>query len=92
MNRNPNIIAIIPIIIAPNEKVPISYLILSPIYAAEIPKKSKHNPTIIEINSDENIGNMMNIKPMIIANIPAPLLTPIRTHLLKIKLILYMMK
>ena len=42
---------------------------------AEIPKNNKLKPTIIETSSAENIGNTINIKPNIIAKIPAPLLT-----------------
>lgn len=59
-----------------------------PIYAAEIPKNNKLKPTIIEISSDENIGNNMNIKPIIIVKIPANLLLSI--FFTSIKLIIYM--
>ena len=74
MNRNPKIMAKIPIIMEIIEK-PLfgSCLMFNPKNAAEIPKKSKLKPTITETNPAENMGNTMNIKPRIIANIPAPL-------------------
>lgn len=84
MNKNPNIIAKIPIIIAIVEKVLlIGFLMFQPINAADIPKKSKLKPTIMEINSDENIGKIMNSNPRTTAKIPALLLI---NHFTSIKL------
>lgn len=77
MNRNPNIIAMIPIIIAAIENMSKACLILNPMNRDEIPKNRRLKPTIIETNSDENMGNNMKIKPNIIDKIPAPLYTPI---------------
>ena len=82
MNKNPNIIAIIPMMIAIYEKVLfLDFFISRPINVAEIPKKSKLNPPIMEITSDENIGNKINIKPIITDNIPALLFNSIFCHL-----------
>lgn len=81
MNRNPNIIAIIPIITVISEKVLSESFMFQPMNAAEIPKNSKLKPTIIETSPVENIGNSMNIKPKIIESIPALLLMPIGSHL-----------
>ena len=81
MNKNPNMTAISPIIIVITEKVLSTlFLMLIPMNIAEIPKNSKLNPTITEINPAENIGKIMKIKPRIMLNIPAPLLI-IRIHL-----------
>lgn len=77
MNKNPNIIARIPIMIDTVENISKLGLMFQPMNTAEIPKNSKLKPTIIEINSDENMGNNINIKPNIIDKSPAPLLTPI---------------
>lgn len=63
-------------------------LMFQPINAAEIPKKSKLKPTIIETSSDENIGNNMKIKPKMIDKIPAVLFMPIMSPPF-CKLILY---
>ncbi len=46
-------------------------LMFHPMNTEEIPKNNRLNPTIIETTSDENMGNNMNINPMIIDNIPA---------------------
>ena len=73
-----NIIAIIPIIILAIAVIPPnSDLKPMPIKSVERPKKSKLTPTITETNSDENIGNIMNIKPKIIEIIPTVLFKPI---------------
>jgi len=86
-------IANIPIIMETMEKLLFgSCLMFNPKNTAEIPKKSRLKPTMTETNPAENIGNMMNIKPRTIANIPAYLLTPIFCHLHYTKLILYMIK
>lgn len=71
-------IAIIPIIILAIAVIPpYSDLKPMPIKSVERPKKSKLTPTITETNSDENIGNIMNIKPKIIEIIPTVLFKPI---------------
>lgn len=88
MNRNPNIIAISPIIMIAIERVLCSCLIFQPRNADEIPKNNKLKPTITEINPDENIGNNMNIRPNIIDKIPALLLIIVSPPFFK--LILYM--
>ena len=67
----------IPIIRIAIPTYPVCFRMLKPMNAAEIPKKSKLNPTIIEINSPENIGNMMKINPNMIDNIPALFSMPI---------------
>ena len=77
MNRNPNIIAMIPMIMAMIDSTSKLDLMFQPMNAAEIPKNSKLKPTIIETTSDENIGNNMNIKPKMIDRIPAVLFIPI---------------
>ena len=77
MNRNPNIIAIIPMIMAMIDITSKLDLMFQPMNAAEIPKNSKLKPTIIETISDENIGNNMNINPKMIDRIPAVLFMPI---------------
>ncbi len=70
-----------PMIMAIVEKVLLyGLLIFHPMNAADIPKKSKLKPTMIEISSDENMGNIIKSKPRIIANNPALLLT-IHLHL-----------
>ena len=75
-------IANIPIIMETMEKLLFgSCLMFNPKNTAEIPKNSRLKPTMTETNPAENIGNMMNIKPRTIANIPAYLLTPIFCHL-----------
>ena len=90
MNRNPNITAIIPMIrIMFPPVLLIPSLMFHPMNAAEIPKKSKLKPTIIETNPDENIGNNMKIKPKITDIIPALLLMSIFSPPFN-KLILYM--
>ena len=71
MNKNPKMMAISPIMIVANAKPPISFLMLNPMNAAEIPKNSKLNPTITETNPAENIGNIMKNNPMMTDNIPA---------------------
>ena len=79
---NPIIIAKIPRIMDNVDgSLLMSFLILKPINKDEIPKTSKLNPTIIEISSAENIGNIMNIKPIIIEINPALLLNSIYGHL-----------
>ena len=84
-------IAIMPIIMAIIENVLLKGVLIShPINTAVIPKKSKLKPTIIDTNSEENIGKIIKSKPTMIDNIPAFLLI-IHFHLPKLKLILYMM-
>lgn len=62
-------------IIAIVEKVLFTgFLMFHPMNAAEIPKNNKLKPTIIEINSEENIGKIIKSKPRIIDKIPALLL------------------
>lgn len=70
MNMNPNITEIIPIMISTIPTIGLKGLILEPKYIVEIPKNSRLNPTITETNPVENIGNKMNIKPIIIVIIP----------------------
>ena len=61
----------IPIITMAIATYPSWRLMLKPINAAEIPKKSKLNPTIIETKPAENIGKIININPKMTDNIPA---------------------
>ena len=74
MNRNPKIMAIIPIIIVTIANKSKACLMLMPINNVEIPKNNRLKPTMTEINSDENMGNIMNNSPNTIAMIPALLL------------------
>ena len=61
----------IPIIRIAIPTYPVCFLMLKPMNAAEIPKKSKLIPTITETRLAENIGNMMKINPNMTDNIPA---------------------
>ena len=65
-NRNniPNIIATIPMTIIIVFEFEVS--LLSPVTNTDNPKKIKLKPTITEIKSDENIGNIIRSKPTII--------------------------
>ena len=91
MNRNPNIMAIIPMSIVAIANISKACLMLIPKNTVAIPKNSKLKPTIIEINPAENIGNTMNSSPNIMDMIPAPLLKSIVSPPLN-KLILYINK
>ena len=91
MNRNPRIMAIIPIIIVTIANASNACLMLMPKYTVEIPKNSRLSPTIIETSPDENIGKTMNINPTMMDRIPALLLISIASPPF-CKLILYIMK
>ena len=69
------------------ENVSYSFFESNPINAEAIPKNNRLKPTISEISSDANIGDMINIKPNIIDNNPAVLLIIMSPPL--IKLIIY---
>ena len=91
-NRNPNITAIIPIMISIIPTVGLAGLMLEPKNIVEIPKNSRLNPTIIEMNPVENIGSNMNIKPIIIVIIPEVFSKAIHVTSVCLSYILYILK
>lgn len=82
MNANPKIIITTPNTAATDEKAPeISFEII-PVYANIIPNINTLAPIRIEIKFALNIGNIINIKPMIIAIIERILFDSIFSPLL----------
>ena len=62
MNRNPKIIAIIPIIIDEAGMMLLTgFTMVAPINTVVNPKKSRLNPTINETSAAENIGKIIMI-------------------------------
>ncbi len=56
------------------ENVSKACFMFQPMNMVEIPKNNKLKPTIIDTNSDENIGNSIKTNPKMIDRIPALLL------------------
>ena len=73
-------------------KVSRSRIILYPRNAAAIPKYNKLNPTIVEINCSENIGNIIKTNPKTTDNSPALLFIFICPTSISFYLIIYIMK